>query len=299
MNLNTQSRLILAMLAHDLRTPLQGIEGYSDLLLEGNAQPERIAICARAILTCSRHALSMIEDITDAAAVERGMLLLRKEPVNVRDLATEAVLGLEPRLRVRGVLFGLDAPSEPLYVAADRGRLLRVMNNLLVNAIRHTPGSGGKIGVVIRASRTEVVIEVADNGCGIAPEHLESIFEQFVQLDEGRRGSLGLGLYIARRVMEEHGGWLRAYSRGLGQGASFIFCLGRIDPQHGHWNGGALLEERVMVTSRGGVGRANGARVSDPPDGSLARAVWRVVERVVEFCAVGRRSGCPSRGASA
>lgn len=294
MNLNAQSQQILAMLAHDLRTPIQGIEGYSELLLDGK-EPERTITCARAILTCSRHAMSMIEDITDAAAAERGMLVLRKEPVNVRDLATEAVLGIEPRLRVKGVLFGLNAPSDPLYVAADRGRLLRVMNNLLVNALRHVSGSGGRIAVVIRASQTEVVAEVVDNGCGIAPEHLESIFERFVQVDETRRGSLGLGLYIARRIIEGHGGWLRAYSRGLGQGASFIFCLGRIDPRQGRWNGGVPLEERVVVIPPASHGRTNGTDQFDSPGGSLARAVRRVVERILEFCAVGRHSGCPSR----
>lgn len=231
MNLTPQAQQILEMVAHDLRHPLQCIDGYASLLAEGN--PARLAHCLAGINVSSRRALALVEDLTDAAALERDVLELRRAVVSLRGLILQAAAALEGRCRSRGIALTVEAPDDRILLVADPERLARVVDNVLANAIKHVEGPGGKISVTVRATGAAVWVEVADSGGGIAPENLERIFEKFFQGDQPERGSVGLGLYIARSVVEAHGGWIRASSQGLGRGATFTLCLPRLAQRHG------------------------------------------------------------------
>ena len=220
----------IAIASHELRTPLGVILGYATFLRE-EAKGEA-GEYAKAVLDSAVHMRKLIEDMTNLRFLEVGQMSLRREPMDLRKLLTEArteMLSLaEAKNQTLTVLDG----QRPLIVHADRSKLAAVMSNLLTNAIRYTQ-EGGRIEVSGFIKGNEVWVAVKDNGRGIPRRDLEDIFRGFFQVEDHmvrKTGGLGLGLSIVRGTIKLHGGRVWAESDGEDKGSTFIFTL----PVAGH-----------------------------------------------------------------
>ena len=217
-------RNLTADIAHELRTPLSNIQGYLEAIKDGVVQPTPETIDT--IHGQALHLSALVEDLRLLAQVEAGALQLERTPADVEELLRSAVEAVRPRAEERGVSVAVEAaPSLPV-VDLDTTRLAQVLSNLLENAITHTP-EGGAVNVSARSAAAQVEIAVADTGPGIAPEDLPRVFDRFYRADPSRSrstGGSGLGLTIARRLAEAHGGSLTVDS-AVGQGSTFTVTI--------------------------------------------------------------------------
>jgi PAS domain S-box-containing protein len=213
----------LAMLGHELRNPLAPIVTAMELMrLKGSRLPE-LEIVDRQV----GHMRHLVDDLLDVSRITRGKLELDQRPMEVREVVDRAMEQAGPLLEQRLNRVDVQLPWRGLGIDADRNRMAQVIANLLTNASKYSdPGSR----IVLRGERDgDVVrISVADEGIGIAPEMLGTVFEPFVQQGqsiERSRGGLGLGLAIVRSLVTAHGGRVRAESAGPGQGSTFVVEL--------------------------------------------------------------------------
>lgn len=217
----------LAMLSHELRTPLNAMLGYTRMLKTG-AVPEDRRESALAVIERNGTTLAQIlEDLLDVSRIVSGKLRLEVTPVDVSQVIADAIGTVRPAAEAKGIQLKTRFDASGLTLNADRDRLQQVLWNLLNNAVKFTP-SGGTIRVEANAAPSGVQIAVSDTGRGIPPALLPHIFERFMQGDTrlGRehRG-LGLGLSIARHIVEMHGGTIAADSEGEGKGSTFRVML--------------------------------------------------------------------------
>ena len=216
----------VSIVSHELRTPLNAILGWTEMLRRPDIDP---ALTARALQSVHENAARqarLIDELLDFSKVTSGHVALAKQPVHVRDLLRGVIESLVPQAIGRGVRLEL-APVPDAVVEGDQPRLEQVFFNLLGNALKFTP-EGGRVAVAVETNADSVDIRVADTGRGIEPELLPFVFDRFRQSDEtaGREyGGLGLGLSIARQLVEAHGGVIRVESEGRGRGAVFIVRL--------------------------------------------------------------------------
>jgi signal transduction histidine kinase len=217
----------LAMLAHELRNPIAPILNALQLM---RLQSEKAPIVDRALCAAERqatHLVRMVDDLLDISRITRGKLQLRQDRFQLADMIEQGVQAAENLVRSKSHELVLKLPAAPVFVFADPTRLEQIVANLLNNAARYTP-AGGKIEVACHVEGRDVVIEVADNGVGIAPDMLERIFDTFVQVGaepRGLEGGLGLGLTLVRNLSELHGGSAHAESQGPSSGTRFIVRL--------------------------------------------------------------------------
>jgi PAS domain S-box-containing protein len=217
----------LATLSHELRTPLNAILGYARMVRSGIVTADRVA---RAVEVIERNATSLtqiVEDVLDVSRIVSGKMRLNVQPVDLPEIVRNAVDGVVPAADAKGVQIevALDPPAAP--VSGDPERLQQVIWNLMSNAVKFTP-RGGRVQVRLQRVDAHVEIVVADTGIGISKEFLPFIFDRFRQADAGmtrEHGGLGLGLGIARQLVEMHGGTIHATSGGSGQGATFRVAL--------------------------------------------------------------------------
>jgi signal transduction histidine kinase len=216
---------LLATVSHELRSPLTAISGYTDTLLHDGPwdQPTQREFLEVVALSASRLS-ALVDNLLDAASLEAGALRLQREPVRVERIA-ERVLA-QRRLLARGFSLQLETrPGLPL-ADADPLRLEQVLANLVDNAIKYSP-HGGPIRVrVLARDAAQLAISVADRGDGIAPEHLDRLFDRFYRVEGTRAGikGAGLGLFICKSLVESHGGTISVESQ-LGLGTTFTFTL--------------------------------------------------------------------------
>jgi signal transduction histidine kinase/ActR/RegA family two-component response regulator len=215
----------LAMLGHELRNPLSAILTGVQLMRRGSsASHERHQ---EIVERQARHLARLIDDLLDVSRITQGKVRLERAPTTVAEVISRAVEIVRPLVQRRAQTIRVDAPPEELVVMADGVRLAQVFGNLLANASKYSdPGSE----IVVRARREDddVVVSVHDHGIGIAPELLPRIFDLFVQAEPGRdrsQGGLGVGLTLARRLVEMHGGTIRAHSEGPGTGSELVVRL--------------------------------------------------------------------------
>jgi len=221
----------LATLAHELRNPLAPIRNAVDILkLQGLSDPT--AQAARDIIDRqSRQLVRLVDDLLDVNRIGRGKLQLRKEPVELADVITQALEGAGPQIRGAGQELSVSLPPDPIYLAADPVRLAQVFVNLLNNASKYT-GRGGRIRLRARREAGEVRVKVEDTGIGIAPEDLPRIFDMFAQVRSAAtqpQPGIGIGLALARGLVEMHGGRIEARSEGLGLGSAFVVSMPILD----------------------------------------------------------------------
>lgn len=214
----------MADIAHELRTPLSVIQGNLRAILD-DVYPLEKAEIAR-LYDETRLLSRLVDDLRQLAQAEAGQLTLYKRPTDLAALCRAAVVNLGPAVETKGIALSLNV-SEPLpIVQADPERLTQVLRNLLSNALRYTP-PGGRIEVTAQVVQGHPRVSVTDSGPGIAPEHLERIFDRLWRASPSRSrqdGGSGLGLAIAKSLVEAHGGRIWAES-APGEGATFIFEL--------------------------------------------------------------------------
>jgi CheY-like chemotaxis protein/two-component sensor histidine kinase len=170
-----------------------------------------------------RHLVHLVDDLLDVARISEGKVVLRMEPVELGEIATQALETVRPLFEERRHQLEVAGEPEPIRLQADAVRLTQVVANLLHNAARHTD-PGGRIRLSWSRDGDQAVVRVADNGHGIAPELRDRIFEMFFQEHEGGTG-LGLGLTLVDQLVGLHGGKVRAYSAGRGKGSEFLVRL--------------------------------------------------------------------------
>ena len=242
-------RAMMAAVSHDLRTPLASLRALTEALADGMVDDAATQQRYYATMRAQIGLLSrLIDDLFELGRIESGAWRVEPQRVAPGDLLSDTLEGLIPQARERGVaLSGSVAPAIPL-VLAEAQQVERVLQNLVTNALRHTP-AGGSVALAVCPSETgsEVVFEVADTGEGIAPEDLPHVFERFYRGEKSRSrstGGAGLGLAIARGIVEAHGGRIWAKSE-LGRGTTVRFTL----PREGFREGQALPEKNPTTVS--------------------------------------------------
>lgn len=217
----------LAVLAHELRNPLAALRNASEVLRLAPADSAESDSARGIIERQVRHMARMVDDLIDVARVSSGRMTLRLAPVEIREVvqaATETTASLFAEKRHR---LEVELPERPVFVHGDTVRLAQVLTNLLGNAARYTE-PGGQVAVTVSTTPPNVVVAVRDNGMGISDELLPHVFDLFRQghrLAGPSQGGLGIGLTLARRIVEMHGGTIEGSSPGLARGSTFVVTL--------------------------------------------------------------------------
>jgi signal transduction histidine kinase/ActR/RegA family two-component response regulator len=219
----------LAMLAHELRNPLAPISTGAHLLKllhSDNAQiTQTCAIIARQV----EHMTGLVDDLLDVSRVTRGLVSISTQVLDLRKVIDDAAEQIRPLITTRRHSVVLDLPPHPTTVKGDHKRLVQVVANLLNNANKYTP-EGGRIELGLREDGPDYVLTVRDDGIGMEPQLVARVFDLFTQAErtpDRSQGGLGLGLALAKSLVELHGGTVHAESRGLGQGSTFTVRLPR------------------------------------------------------------------------
>ena len=211
----------IAALSHELRTPLQPILGWTEVLRRHGRLDDVTSQALEAIRRNIRQQVRLVDDLLDLSRIVHGKFQLRHELFDLREQVKSAAEPFEEAAALRRVRLTLTMPSTPVTMWGDGARLQQIAGNLIANAVKFTP-PGGHIAVHLVASDSEALLEVEDTGDGIAPEDLPVIFETFRQgAMSRRRGGLGIGLDLVKRLTEAHDGTVEAFSEGAGYGARF------------------------------------------------------------------------------
>ena len=216
---------LIADVSHELKTPLASIKGYMEGLQDGviAPTPETFQLVHREADRLQR----LVHDLQELSRAEASQLQIAPRPCDAGDLVRAAVEWLRPQFEDKGVALTADLPAQPARVRADFDRARQVLLNLLGNALQYTPPGGT---VTVRLTRADAMVQfsVRDTGVGLAAEDLERVFERFYRVDRSRArasGGSGIGLTIARHIVEAHGGRIWAESDGPGKGSVFHFTL--------------------------------------------------------------------------
>jgi PAS domain S-box-containing protein len=242
----------LAVLAHEIRNPLASIRNSLRLMKQAE---DRVDLDGEASVIERDHSMAerqvahlarLIDDLMDVSRIGRGLIELRREPIELATVLGRAIETSRASLVERGHHFEVTLPDRPIALEADPTRLEQIFGNLLTNAIKYT-SPGGRIRVSVEVVEDEVAVKVKDNGLGIEPEMLPKVFGMFVQ--EGKKlghaqGGLGIGLGLSKSLVELHGGRISASSEGPGRGSEFTVWLSiaeNVRPPENH----ASLDNRV------------------------------------------------------
>ena len=217
----------LAMLSHELRNPLAAVVTATELLKEEVASAERGPGLVQVLDRQSQQMSRLLDDLLDASRVTQNKIELRKQRLDLRAVVEEAVAAVRPMMQAHDVHFSLVVDGQPLWIEADASRLQQVFVNLLTNAAKYTQ-KGGHVWLEAARDGKTACVKVRDDGTGIAPDMLDAIFDLFVQSNrtlERAQGGIGVGLTLAKSLVEMHGGTLSAQSDGEGKGSTFVLCL--------------------------------------------------------------------------
>lgn len=221
----------LALLAHELRSPLNAILGWVRILRKGLANEQQTA---KALETIEKNAESqnqLIEDIFDASRINSGKLRLDTQPMSLGEAVIHSVESIRPAAEAKIITLETALDADSVFIMGDADRMRQIVVNLLTNAVKFT-GEGGRIIVRLKNSGSDAILVVEDNGQGIGADLLPSVFDRYAQADKdstrGKAG-LGLGLPLVRKLVEQHGGTVTAESRGKGHGAVFTVTVPLIE----------------------------------------------------------------------
>ncbi|SEA83343.1 PAS domain S-box-containing protein [Thiothrix caldifontis] len=224
---NHQKDAFLAMLAHELRNPLASICNAVHVIHLQGAQEPTLHRATAMIERQVKQLIRLVDDLLDISRVSRGKIVLQKETVEVAAVIRQAVETSQPHIETRQHQLQVELPVSTLRVEGDFTRLAQVVSNVLNNAAKYTD-AGGSITVAVAQVGHEAVIRVRDNGRGIDPVALKSLFDLFYQVDRNldrSDGGLGIGLSLVKSLVDMHGGQVEAHSEGLGKGSEFIIRL--------------------------------------------------------------------------
>jgi histidine kinase len=222
----TLRRRLIGDVSHELRTPLTAIQGSMEGLMDGvlpatnetfqqlHAEAERLN--------------RLVDDLQELSRVEARAYTFNLQPVDLVSLVRTMVKRFAPQAASRHITLSVQIPDDLPRPLADEDRLVQVLTNLTANGLQYTP-EGGVVTIAARRKEGEVQVSVRDTGIGIPPEHLSHVFDRFYRVDKSRSrlagGGSGIGLTIARALIEAHGGRIRAESEGEGKGSVFTFTL--------------------------------------------------------------------------
>lgn len=221
----TLRRQLIGDVAHELRTPLSTIKGSMEGLIDGVLPPQPTTFLR--VHQEAERMQRLVHDLQQLSQVEAGAYQLERKPTPPEVLVGSAITRLGGQFREKGVELETELPESLPPVMADEERIGQVLMNLLGNALQYTP-AGGSVHVTVEGEPGRVVFTIQDTGIGIPIEHLPHIFTRFYRVDKSRSragGGSGIGLTIARHIVEAHGGRIWAESQGVGQGSSFTFTL--------------------------------------------------------------------------
>ncbi|MDB5342668.1 MAG: domain S-box [Schlesneria sp.] len=230
---NRRKDEFLAMLAHELRNPLAPISNAIAILNHLMKGDDKVAYVSDIIDRQTRHLSRLVDDLLDVSRISLGKIKLQKERVDLATIIARAAEISTPLLNARKHQLTVQMPPTTLFLEADGTRLAQVISNLLTNAAKYTD-EGGSIFLSTAIDGDEVVIRVLDSGMGISAELLPQIFDLFIQGDRSlarSEGGLGIGLTLVRRLVELHGGTVKAASDGLGCGSEFTVRLPAFPPE--------------------------------------------------------------------
>jgi len=220
----------LASISHQLLTPITSIKAAADLLLTSAAGSDGPAVSlTKSISRNTQRLQALVEELLDLARLQRGEASLSRQPWDLRVIVEEALAAVEPLAEEKDQTLNMEVPSSPCSVLADRGRLEQALMNLLSNSCKFTPRHG-RVVVAVREDGDEYIVSVSDTGPGIPLAEQTHIFERFYSRSRGpgRKAGAGLGLAIARTVVELHGGRIWVKSQG-GRGSTFFFTVPKED----------------------------------------------------------------------
>lgn len=219
----------IAMMAHELRNPLAAIVNGLQLVREKEELDAEFRWARNVLDRQVNHLCRLIEDLLDVSRITHGKITLQRELVDLRSIVERALEATAPSAKLNEHALSIDVPNAPVLVHADPTRLVQIVGNLLNNAVKYTP-NGGNIQLRVSCNETEVEICVQDDGAGVSPEMMPTLFHLFSQYDRTlvqSQGGLGIGLALVKRLVEMHGGSVRAHSAGIGQGSEFVVALRR------------------------------------------------------------------------
>lgn len=224
-SLQTMRRELVGNISHELRTPLAGIKAIVETLQDGAISDKKVAgDFLSSIDTEVDRMMQMVTELTELSRIESGRGDLKPEMVNLNLLAEDVIARFKPQAERKSVAMSADLSTDIPLVQADKDRIYQVITNLVHNAIKFTP-QNGKVNISAELSENSVLMKVSDTGIGISAEDLPRIFERFYKADKARAGEgAGLGLAIAKHVIQAHGGniWVESEE---GKGSTFFFTL--------------------------------------------------------------------------
>jgi signal transduction histidine kinase len=219
----------LAMLGHELRNPLSPISSAATILKKADRDSPVIDKVSDIISRQVSHMAGLIDDLLDVSRVTRGMIEIKLEVVDLKQVIEHAVEQVEPQIQARRQKLLVTTPPEPAIVQVDKKRIVQIITNLLANATKYTPEEG-HVQLKVKLRQNDVIISIEDNGAGMAPDFIPQAFELFAQAvrtPDRAEGGLGLGLALVKNLVELHGGQVSCSSEGLGKGSQFTVRLPR------------------------------------------------------------------------
>jgi PAS domain S-box-containing protein len=229
---NRRKDEFLAMLAHELRNPLAPILNGLHIMRQDRSESPILKQARLIIERQVQNMVRLVDDLLDVSRITRGKIQLRKEQVELRVVIERAVENAKTIIEARRHTLSTSMPPEPIWLEGDPTRLEQIFTNLLTNAAKYTD-PGGRIWLTVERQGPDVVVNVRDNGIGIAPKMLAQIFDLFTQADRAldrSQGGLGIGLTVVKRLVEMHGGVVNATSAGPGKGSEFSVRLPVLTP---------------------------------------------------------------------
>lgn len=269
---NRRKDEFLAMLGHELRNPLAAVQNGFRLLQSNGLDQPTAGQVGHLVETQVKQLVRLVDDLLEASRVTQGKITLRKTKIDVSEAVRQAVEVIRPAAEAKGHSLKVSLPSQPVYLEADAARLQQVVVNLLDNAVKFT-SRGGHISVDAGREKGDAVVYVRDDGVGIQPQMLPRIFEVFAQGGapaDRAPGGLGIGLALARSLVEMHGGTLIGSSAGQGKGSEFVVRLPAL----------ADVAAEPMVPAPEPSHRATGRRILLAED---SPAMARILQMLLEL----------------
>jgi len=226
MEIEQMENEFISHLYHELLSPLGSIKGFAGTILADKEMDEETRIEFLNIINDESERLALlIENLLDLSKIEYGQIKMDKQKVQVLDIVQDAVSNLKPKFEKKKIGIKTDMPQDIPLIFCDRDMILKVMVNLLLNALKFTPG-GGRVTISVEKEREKIKVKVSDTGVGIQKKNLPFIFDKFYRAErptDKKRGT-GLGLSIAKEIIKSHGGDIWAESRPS-KGSTFYFRL--------------------------------------------------------------------------
>jgi signal transduction histidine kinase/ActR/RegA family two-component response regulator len=214
----------IATLGHELRNPLAPLATGLHLLKQSDGPTDPVVeVMERQV----NHLIRLVDDLLEVSRITRGLIEVRSDPVDLSFVIRSAIETSRPAIESARHKLSVQLPSDPISVIGDSVRLTQVFANILTNAAKYT-NAGGEIWLTVTRDDADVTVSIKDNGIGIPPEHLSSVFDMFTQVNRSSRrtqGGLGIGLTLVRSLIEMHGGHVEARSDGPGRGSEFVVRL--------------------------------------------------------------------------